>query len=251
MSHLFISHSTKDREKLQPFLDLLAIGMGINQDEIFCTLQKGTLATGENFMDKIKLELGDCKKVICFITPNYLKSISCLVELGAAWYQSGKVIPIIVKPLKFSDLNNTPLSGLQALSLDNSDDLFQLYDELCNYGIAKSGQASLLNNRISKFVNLIENSNIIFHDKDGYYTARIEQIRNTPPAYKCYKIEGILNLDEEFSQDETHWIFYKSGMYPDLSVGNTIKFSIDSTEQKNFNDIKNARNIYPKLLKIL
>lgn len=69
--------------------------------------------------------------------------------------------------------------------------------------------------------------------------------------YRCYKLDTVLSLEEPSLPNETHGIFYKAGMYEDLNVGDKIRFSIDSTELRQFHDLKNARNIYPgSLVKI-
>lgn len=245
MSRLFISHCSHDKAAVQQFMEFLILGMGIPSSDIFCTSQKGTLIPGEPFMEKIKEELVDCEKVICYITPHYLRSITCLAEMGAAWYQTGKIIPFVVSPLQFTDLNNTPLMGLQMLQNNNREDMIVLYHELCALGIALDRQVKF-DQYLTKYIESLQQTSVISKDSSGYYQARISQIRRTPPAYRCYKLDGLLQLGSSVSLNETHWIFYRAGMYEDLTVDDVIRFSIDTTELRNFPDIGTARNIYPK-----
>ena len=246
MSRLFISHSTNDKAAVEQFIDFLVLGMGISRSDIFCSSQKGTLPTGKLFMEKIREALTDCEKVICFLTPNYLRSTACLAEMWAAWYQTGKILPLLSEPLRFADLNNTPLIGLQMLQHNNPEDLTVLYDELRCSEIASNESLVEFNRQLNKYINSLHHINMIAKDSDGYYRVKIAKIRNTPPAYRCYKLDGLLQLDETITPGESHWIFYKTGMYEDLEVGDTIRLSVDSTELRSFHDLKNARNIYPK-----
>lgn len=248
MSRLFISHSSKDKIKIEKFVDFLVLGMGIAHNDIFCTSLNGTLLIGEFFMEQIRNELKDCEKVICFITQDYLKSITCISEMGAAWYQKGKIIPIVVNPLTFANLENTPLKGLQILQHENSEDLMVLYDELKKDGIARNISLVEFNRHLKNYTETIQIVDASFPDECGFFEAQVVAIRNTPSLYRCYKLDTILKLKENTLPGETHWIFYKAGMYEDLSIGDTIRFSIDSTELRQFHDLRNARNIYPSSL---
>lgn len=251
MSRLFISHSTNDKAAVEQFTDFLVLGMGIQRSEIFCTSQKGTFRPGEPFMERIKEALTDCEKVICFITPNYLRSTFCMAEMGAAWYQTGKIVPLIEETLQYSALNNTPIIGLQMLLQRSTEDLTVLYEELRRSGIAQNESLTEFNRQLNKYIDSLNHINMIIKDNNGLYRAKIVQIRDTSPAYRCYKLEGLLQLNETLFPGESHWIFFRAGMYENLEVGDTIQFSVDSTELRNFPDLKNARNIYPKHMKKL
>ena len=93
MSRLFISHSSQDKEAVHAFVEFLVLGMGIPREDIFCTSLNGTLPAGQFFIERIRAALQDCRQVLCFLTPNYMKSVSCVAELGAAWIQASKTIP--------------------------------------------------------------------------------------------------------------------------------------------------------------
>lgn len=248
MSCLFISHSTQDRETVQQFLDFLVLGMGIARNQIFCTSQSGTLPTGYPFIEQIRKSLRDCAQVLCFLTPNYLRSKFCMAELGAAWFQVGKIIPLVVPPLQYPDLNDTPLLGLQMLRQDRQEDLMALYDELCNMGIAQGGQTAEFSRQLKRYIVSLQQSQYVIPDANGFYHVRIEAVRPTPPQFRCYKLSKLLKLNENMIPGETHWVFYKAGMYEDLAVGDTVRMLVSSTELRDFNDLKRARNIYPDVL---
>lgn len=249
MSRLFISHSSQDQEAVQQFIEFLVLGMGIFRSDIFCTSQSGTLPSGQPFIEHIRGAMSNCQQVLCFLTPNYLRSKFCLAELGAAWIQMGKIIPLVVQPLQYADLNDTPLLGLQMLRQDCSEDLMVLYDELCTLHIAQSGQTAEFNRQLNRYIASLQQLQFVSPDSNGYYSARISAIRHTPSQYRCYKLETPLKLNEKFLPGETHWVFYRAGMYEDLAVGDQIKILIESTELRDFPDLKCARNIYPGDLK--
>ncbi len=251
MSKIFISHSTIDKDEVFLFIDFLVSGMGINRDEIFYSSKNNSFSSGELFIEKIKTELNNCEKVICFITPNYLNSKFCLAEMGAAWIQVGKIIPILTSPLTHADLEKTPLLGLQVRYLNNADDMVTIYDEFCRSNIAKIGETSNLNRCLKNYLKKKSSTSLIDMDSRGYYTAKITDIRRTPNTFKCYKLNKPLNLQIGNEENETHWLFFKTGMYKECNIGETVKILVDDTELRDFHDLKNARNIYPKDLKII
>lgn len=245
MSRLFISHCAKDQEAVQQFLEFLVSGMGIPRGDIFCTSQSGTLPSGQLFVEHIRGALGSCRQVLCFLTPSYLQSKFCLAELGAAWFQMGKILPLLTPPLQYADLNDTPLLGLQMLRQDRSEDLMVLYDELCQAEIAAGGQTAVFHRQLKQYLASLQQSRLVPPDGDRYYSVKIAEVRRTPPQYRCYKLERPLQLGEKLLPGETHWVFYKAGMYDDLAVGDSVRILVGKTELRNFPDLKHARNIYP------
>ncbi len=247
MNRLFISHSTQDLEDLQPFIEFLQLGMGIAKDDIFWTSSGSVLPTGEPFVERIRSALCDCQQVLCFLTPNYFKSKFCLAEMGAAWLQKGKILPLLVSPLDYASLTGTPLQGLQALKREERDDLLRLYDELSMAGIAAVGQTAALSRQLDKYLEQIsrQGTRLIPKDADGYYQGRVEAVRSVPYDYRCYKLSGLVQLEDPPVPGETHWIFFRSGMYEDLHVGDTVRFSVSYSQLRSFPDLKNARNLYP------
>lgn len=128
---IFISHSSEDKELVLLFVNLLTKGFHIDNNEIFCTSMDNSLRVGEDFIKSIKEELHDSEIVIFLITPNYITSKFCIMEMGAAWAYKNNIVPIIVPPLDFNALNDTPMKTIQALILNNSEELFnKLYSHI-------------------------------------------------------------------------------------------------------------------------
>lgn len=60
------------------------------------------------------------------LTPSYIKSPFCLAEMGAAWALGQIIYLILVSPLKFSDLQGTPIQAKKCLNLFDKASLIKL-----------------------------------------------------------------------------------------------------------------------------
>ncbi len=110
VKNVFISHSSKDKEIADAFVDIILHGaMSIDLDEIFCISTEGTkIKSGDNWRDSIKSSLISSKVTFLIITPNYKESEVCLNEMGAAWVLSSLVLPTIVEPITFKTVGVIP-----------------------------------------------------------------------------------------------------------------------------------------------
>lgn len=255
MKRIFISHSTKDESLVQNFIDFLLLGMGIARNQIFCT-SKQSLESGKDYIRRIKEELETGGAIVAIITENYLNSISCMMELGAAWVLSEKnaFFPILVAPVTFEKMNETFLKGYQMLRMDSKDNMTHFYDECYDMELIEKGNRNTVefNRRVEKLCKsaksgVNEKDCILKEDEDGYCETEIAAVRNVPDTYRCYRIKGRL-WQKEYLEDESHWLFYHTGVFPDLAVGDKVRFKVSKTEIRQFPDLKNARNIYPAAL---
>lgn len=172
---IFISHSSKDKDLVLMFVDLLVQGFHIDYDEIFCTSMNNALRVGEDFIKSIKENLHDSEIVLFLITQNYIDSKFCVMEMGAAWAFKDNIFPIIVPPLDYSILNDTPLKIIQSITLSDADDLFK---KLYEYKLVEKQIISRLNfmqehqlfDRIKQFtddVKIYISKNYGFNFKDA------------------------------------------------------------------------------------
>jgi len=131
MSKIFISHSSKDKELVDIFIDTLLIcGIGFTHDDIFCTSVEGLgIKTGDDWRNTIKKNLIGSEVIILFITPNYKESEICLNEMGAAWATHARVLPVIVHPISFKTIG-VIFDVKQAIRLTEGTDLDDLKDAL-------------------------------------------------------------------------------------------------------------------------
>ncbi len=153
---IFLSHASKDVNLVECLVDFFELGMKIERDEIYCTSLRGTIPTGYAFVNHMKENIQNIEAVIFLITPNYLESKFCLAEMGAAWVLNQKIYPIIVKPLGYDVLEDTPLKGVQAKILNSKQELEVLYDEFKSNKLAGERLTSQFNRSLDKFLSEIE-----------------------------------------------------------------------------------------------
>ncbi len=117
---IFISHSTKDKEIVEEFVDLVE-HLGLRKENIFCTsFDEYSIELGENFLDRIKKELKNNPLVIFMFSDNFFKSEICLCEMGATWALSHTYIPILIPPFDFKDIKGV-LPNTQGFIITNKE----------------------------------------------------------------------------------------------------------------------------------
>jgi hypothetical protein len=127
---LFISHAVTDASVTKSFVNLIESGIGVSPKNIFCTSNKGQgIRPGAEFKDSIRENLDEATTVIALISENYYNSPFCMCELGGTWLQAKDFIPILIPPIRFSDMKAV-LVGLQAIRIQINEDLDELRDEL-------------------------------------------------------------------------------------------------------------------------
>ena len=151
----FISHSTDDKDIINSFIkEILKIGCGFKDEDIFCTLDPTAIRTGDDFREKIIENMKVCDYILFFISENYNKSDVCKNEMGAAWALEGKrKLPFILPDISFNQLGFLNIVKQGALIVDRVK-LDELYQELCdNYDMQPNWPA--FNKAKEDFVNLI------------------------------------------------------------------------------------------------
>lgn len=130
----FISHSSEDKVIVNGFVkEILKIGCGFKDSDIFCTLDPTVIRTGDDFRIKIVENLRECDFILLFISENYMNSEICQNEMGAAWALDNKrVLPFILPNTTFNDmgfLNEVK----QGASITDKRKLDEFYNEVCGY----------------------------------------------------------------------------------------------------------------------
>ncbi len=124
--HIFISHSTADKALAEKFVDFLKEAIGVPNDAIFCSSVNGHgIPLGTDFNEYMKSKIQNPELVILLMTPSYMESAFCLMELGATWAQSLRRVPIVVPPTNFDAVTKT-LGLSQAWKIDDHAKLIDL-----------------------------------------------------------------------------------------------------------------------------
>ena len=134
LKKIFISHSSNDIGIVKAFMkELLKIGCGFKDSDIFCTLDPTVIRTGDDFREKIIENMRQCDFVLLFISKNYLDSEICLNEMGAAWALKDKrVLPFVLPDTKFDQMGFLNVVK-QGASVTNKQKLDEFYAEICDY----------------------------------------------------------------------------------------------------------------------
>jgi hypothetical protein len=93
MPVLFLSHSSKDDAHANILADWLRAN-GFN--DVFIDHQ--SIAGGDKWPEALRASAGSCRVVVCLATPNWLASLECFNEFGAAWYMGKRIVPLFLLP---------------------------------------------------------------------------------------------------------------------------------------------------------
>lgn len=108
MAEIFVSHAGADEKLVKSLVSFLKEGIGVPANAIFCSSIDGhNIPFTENFNEYMKNELQHPQLVIALMTPKYMESWFCLMELGASWSKFHKTLPIVVPPISFSTVSST------------------------------------------------------------------------------------------------------------------------------------------------
>lgn len=124
---IFISHAGHDKKIVKMFCDLLIQDLQINENEIFCSSLDSSIRPGDEFNIEIKENLLNSEVILLLITPSYMKSKYCIIEMGMAWANKNNSIPIIIPPLNCNILDGTPMQTRQAIILDDDKTIFNKF----------------------------------------------------------------------------------------------------------------------------
>jgi len=129
---IFISHSSKDKSVIDSFVtNVLILGCGISENEIFCTSIEGLgIRTGKDFRSHFKQNLISSDYSFLFISNNYKRSDICLNEMGASWALNDiEVKPFLLPEIRFNSIG-TLYNVKQAAHVNDSYALDELFTEL-------------------------------------------------------------------------------------------------------------------------
>lgn len=151
----FISHSSNDKTIVNGFIkELLKIGCGFKDADIFCTLDSTAIRTGDDFRAKIVENMKSCDFILLFISENYMKSEICHNEMGAAWALEGKrILPFVLPDTTFNQMGFLNVVK-QGASIADKSKLDEFYKEVCEYYAISSDWPSF-NKAKEDFIDMV------------------------------------------------------------------------------------------------
>jgi hypothetical protein len=126
---IFLSHSSKDKLLVDELTDLLTTGCDVSAKDILVTTLpgKGIPAGFHNYIEYLRQQIQQPALVVLLLSENYFASQFCLCELGATWALSLPSFPLVVPPLKKSEVRAT-LAVTQLGGVIDSEYLDELRD---------------------------------------------------------------------------------------------------------------------------
>lgn len=125
---IFISHSTKDSEYVASLVDLLR-KIGFTDKDVFCSSYPGYgVPLGKNIYEFLKNCFKDYELFVLFVISkdNYYSSPASLNEMGAAWVQGAKSIPILLPGMSPAKLKGVVGPDSLAICLDSDNVRYDL-----------------------------------------------------------------------------------------------------------------------------
>lgn len=132
---VYQSRSGRRDEKLaKALIQLIEKALNLPARSIRCTSVDGyRLAGGADTNKQLKRETLQSIAFIGLVSAASLQSMYVLFELGARWGADKLLIPLVTKDVPMARLNGSPLSGLNALRVDNASQLHQFIKELSTH----------------------------------------------------------------------------------------------------------------------
>jgi hypothetical protein len=151
---VFISHAEADKHIAEAVQNLLRLGTNMSADNVFCTslpglgVPVGTL----NYNGHIRDRLNHARLVIPIITPAFMESTMCLIELGGVWGAQLPMFPIVVPPVGFAEVE-AGIGKAQMARIESADDLGRLHDAVLDQ-LSLLGKTDMWNKEQAKFLKL-------------------------------------------------------------------------------------------------
>lgn len=103
---IFISHSSKDKDIFEKFVDhILQLGIGINNEDIFCSsIEEMGVRNGEDIRKHIQTNIRNADYSFLLISNNYKASEICINEMGAVWAYDSNVRLYLLPDVDFDKI---------------------------------------------------------------------------------------------------------------------------------------------------
>lgn len=120
---IFVSHSSKDVDFTNKFVNLLK-KIGVTNDQIYYSSYEETGADLlENCLNRIKEEfINNDLLVMLMLSPSFYKSNICLAEMGATWISvQENYIPILLPPYTYDNISGVITNTQNSLMLGDQN----------------------------------------------------------------------------------------------------------------------------------
>ncbi len=130
---VFISHSSADSGAAEAMVGLIRAALNISANDIRCTSVDGyKLPPGSRLDEQLRKEVFSSEVFVALLSPDSLKSMYVMFELGARWASDKYLAPVRVKTVVPRDIK-PPLSALHSISGTSENDVYQLLETLSSH----------------------------------------------------------------------------------------------------------------------
>ena len=173
---VFISHSSEDNTIADPLVLLCRTALNLSSDDIRYTSSVGYgLETGESILEALRKDVLNAPVVIGLITPNSLKSIWAIFELGARWGSEKRFFPLCASGVTPHNLPE-PIKSLSALDCTKKDQLLRLLEDVSENLDQKLENASTFMQQVEKLAELASHLPPSKDDSESVQTRDTERI---------------------------------------------------------------------------
>lgn len=117
---LFISHSSKDKAVVDPFVKML-LDAGFPRKTLFYSSDPALgVPPGENIPDYLRRRLSENAFVIFMLSGSWCGSAVCENEMGAAWYGDLKRCNVLLPGFHYSDIKDVASPSEMSIRYDDS-----------------------------------------------------------------------------------------------------------------------------------
>lgn len=149
---IFISHRSSDSILAQRLVELFEKALKLPARQIRCTSVDGyRLPVGADTDEQLRREVFEARAFIGLITPASMGSSYVLFELGARWGAKKHLAPVLARGIDAASLGG-PLAGLNALRLDQRNQVVQLVEDIAEYLAAELEPAASFQGAIDHVV---------------------------------------------------------------------------------------------------
>lgn len=202
---IFLSHASADGKLVDALSDLLTTGCGIRGDQIIVTTLpgQGIPAGTPNYIAWLQDRLANSALVILLLSPNYFESKFCLCEMGAAWGLKMPCFPLVVPPLKRSEVKAV-MAVSQNLHIGEESCLDELRDQVhelldsqlktATWTVKRDAFLRKLPSILRKLPKPDKVERSAFEEAEAKYSASMEEV--------AAKEDEIANLEDKISDLE-------------------------------------------------
>ena len=122
MKKVFISHSSKDTEYVEAFVELLE-SLGLKEKQIVCSsVPPYCIPLGDKVYDWLAGQFQKCDlHVVYILSENYYSSVASMNEMGAAWVMKQKWTGILMPGFPFDKVDGCIDRTQISIKLDDKD----------------------------------------------------------------------------------------------------------------------------------